>query len=339
MDKINQDTLLEILIVDDDISVVQLLNAYLVKNYRCKVSTAMNGLDALLRLRESKVDLIFLDLAMPEINGMEALDAIRNDSELRDIPVVIMSSISKKEVVQQALKYGIFDYIRKPIIIHEAALRLDQVIKSILNSQSKEHSEKVLIIDNDKTFKNELAKLLSQRYRVLTAEDGAEGYKIFTIDSPKIIILGENIKILNEKYLAKKIKNHQNGKEVKIIMTRTKDDLTIDERGYVDLFVEKNFVAEIFEENFEKPKNPFSSFKEFSEEEKSESEKLAAYTKILGLVTVTDYQQIAKVFRELIAKYHPDKVTHLGEEFQQFAMIKSRELNRAHEYFKKKFGV
>jgi CheY-like chemotaxis protein len=303
------------------------------------VSTAMNGLDALLRLRESKVDLIFLDLAMPEINGMEALDAIRNDEKLKDIPIVIMSSISKKEVVQQALKYGIFDYIRKPIIIHEAALRFDRVIKSILNSRDDDHSEKILIIDNDTKFKDELAKLLSTRYKILTAEDGAEGYKIFTIDNPKIIILGENIKILNEKYLAKKIKNHSAGKDVKVIMTRTKNDLSVEERTYVDLFVEKNFVAEIFEDNFEKPKNPFSSFKEFIAEEKSESEKLAAYTKILGLESVTDYQLVAKVFRELIAKYHPDKVAHLGEEFQQFAMIKSRELNRAHEFFKKKFGV
>lgn len=339
MDCMNIEKRIEILIVDDDIGIIQILKSHLLKNYNCNVSTAMNGLDALLKLRESKIDLIFLDLAMPEINGMEALDAIRNDSELKNIPVVIMSSISKKEVVQQALKYGIFDYIRKPIIIHEAALRFDQVIKSILKNQSEEHTEKILIIDNDKKFKNELAKLLSERYKILTAEDGAEGYKIFTIDSPKIVILGEDIKILNEKYLARKIKNHQSGGDVKIIMTRTKNDLSIEERSFVDLFVEKNFMAEIFEENFEKPKNPFSSFKEFFEDEKSESEKLTAYTKILGLETVTDYQQVVKAYREMIAKYHPDKVSHLGEEFQQFAIIKSRELNRAHDYFKKRLGI
>lgn len=332
-------TQLTILLVDDDTSVIQLLKSFLTKKYDVNIEVALNGLEALLVLRDKKIDLIFLDIAMPEINGLEVLDAIRNDEEFKRIPVVIMSSISKKEIVQQALKFGIFDYIRKPIIIHEASIRFDQVIRTIQQKSSSSLKEEILVIDNDKKFIAELVKLLESRYSVLTAEDGAEGFKIFSSQQPKIIILGENIKILNEKYLSKKIKNHPSGKNTKIILTRTNNDLTDSEKQYIDLFVEKNYVSEIFDDKYQKPKNPFSSFKEFIEDGKNEIEKLEAYTKILGLISVDSFSDVTKAYREMMAKYHPDKVSHLGEEFQQFAIIKTKEINRAYDFFRKWFNV
>lgn len=332
-------TQLTILLVDDDTSVIQLLKSFLTKKYDVNIEVALNGLEALLVLRDKKIDLIFLDIAMPEINGLEVLDAIRNDEEFKRIPVVIMSSISKKEIVQQALKFGIFDYIRKPIIIHEASIRFDQVIRTIQQKSSSSLKEEILVIDNDKKFIAELVKLLESRYSVLTAEDGAEGFKIFSSQQPKIIILGENIKILNEKYLSKKIKNHPFGKNTKIILTRTNNDLTDSEKQYIDLFVEKNYVSEIFDDKNQKPKNPFSSFKEFIEDGKNEIEKLEAYTKILGLISVDSFSDVTKAYREMMAKYHPDKVSHLGEEFQQFAIIKTKEINRAYDFFRKWFNV
>lgn len=332
-------TQLTILLVDDDTSVIQLLKSFFTKKYDVNIEVALNGLEALLVLRDKKIDLIFLDIAMPEINGLEVLDAIRNDEEFKRIPVVIMSSISKKEIVQQALKFGIFDYIRKPIIIHEASIRFDQVIRTIQQKSSSSLKEEILVIDNDKKFIAELVKLLESRYSVLTAEDGAEGFKIFSSQQPKIIILGENIKILNEKYLSKKIKNHPFGKNTKIILTRTNNDLTDSEKQYIDLFVEKNYVSEIFDDKNQKPKNPFSSFKEFIEDGKNEIEKLEAYTKILGLISVDSFSDVTKAYREMMAKYHPDKVSHLGEEFQQFAIIKTKEINRAYDFFRKWFNV
>jgi len=56
----------------------------------------------------------------------------------------------------------------------------------------------------------------------------------------------------------------------------------------------------------------------------------------LGLNKGASMEEIKKAYRKLSMKYHPDKVRHLGEEFQKIAEEKMKEINGAYEYFKKK---
>ena len=62
------------------------------------------------------------------------------------------------------------------------------------------------------------------------------------------------------------------------------------------------------------------------------------YGKILGLHGKVTIDDIKQNYRNLIAKYHPDKVQHLGEELQRMAEEKTKEINEAYEYFKKKYS-
>jgi DnaJ like chaperone protein len=59
---------------------------------------------------------------------------------------------------------------------------------------------------------------------------------------------------------------------------------------------------------------------------------------VLGLEPGADMETIKKSYRQLSMKYHPDKVSHLGEEFQEVAEEKMKEINAAYDFFKKKFG-
>lgn len=69
----------------------------------------------------------------------------------------------------------------------------------------------------------------------------------------------------------------------------------------------------------------------------SDAEKAKRYSRILGLKGKVTINDIKERYKELIAKYHPDKVQHLGEEFQSIAEQKTKEINQAYEYFKKKY--
>jgi DnaJ like chaperone protein len=62
------------------------------------------------------------------------------------------------------------------------------------------------------------------------------------------------------------------------------------------------------------------------------------YYAVLGLEPGTDFAAIKKAYRKLSMQYHPDKVSHLGEEFQRVAEEKMKEINMAYDYFKKKFN-
>ncbi len=65
----------------------------------------------------------------------------------------------------------------------------------------------------------------------------------------------------------------------------------------------------------------------------------AQYYAVLGLEPGADIEAIKKSYRQLSMKYHPDKVSHLGEEFQQIAEEKMKEINSAYDFFKRKYGA
>ena len=65
----------------------------------------------------------------------------------------------------------------------------------------------------------------------------------------------------------------------------------------------------------------------------------AQYYAVLGLEPGADMEAIKKSYRQLSMKYHPDKVSHLGEEFQEVAEEKMKEINAAYDFFKRKYGA
>ena len=63
------------------------------------------------------------------------------------------------------------------------------------------------------------------------------------------------------------------------------------------------------------------------------------YQKILGVTNADSPTTIKEKYRDLIAKYHPDKLQHLGEEFQTMAEQKTREIIEAYEFFRKRYNM
>jgi CheY-like chemotaxis protein len=106
-----------ILIIDDDIddqeiliTAIQELDAALI------CCTALNGKDALEKLMSKEVmpRLIFLDLNMPAMNGFQFLEHVKGSNELSQIPIVVFSTSSNPDDVQQTKKLGAIDFFTKP---------------------------------------------------------------------------------------------------------------------------------------------------------------------------------------------------------------------------------
>ncbi len=75
---------------------------------------AQNGKEALDILREKQIDLVFSDIHMPEMNGVEMIEKMMSDGVLRDIPVIVVSSEGSKERMGEVLEKGARAYVRKP---------------------------------------------------------------------------------------------------------------------------------------------------------------------------------------------------------------------------------
>jgi class 3 adenylate cyclase len=104
----------DLLVVDDN-RVNRLLLGRALEQLGHTVTFAENGREALEALRQRRVDLVLLDIEMPEMDGYQVLEALASDPRLRDLPVVMMSSVEEVDSVARCIEMGAEDYLFKPV--------------------------------------------------------------------------------------------------------------------------------------------------------------------------------------------------------------------------------
>jgi class 3 adenylate cyclase len=103
------------LLVVDDNRVNRLLIGRALEQLGHRVTFAENGREALAVLGQRAVDLVLLDIEMPEMNGYQVLEAVAADPRLREVPVVMMSSVEEVDSVARCIEMGAEDYLFKPV--------------------------------------------------------------------------------------------------------------------------------------------------------------------------------------------------------------------------------
>jgi len=108
-----------VLIADDDMRNIFSLTKAL-ESYKMNVITAVDGKDALKQLRENpKVDIVLMDMMMPEMDGYESTREIRKDRKLKDIPVIAVTAKAMMGDRAKCISAGASDYITKPVDIDQ----------------------------------------------------------------------------------------------------------------------------------------------------------------------------------------------------------------------------
>lgn len=117
-----------ILLVDDDPLIIKMYHTKLV-NDGFKVNTAFNGEEALIQVKKEKPDLIYLDVMMPKMNGVDTLKALKADPQTSSIPIIILTNLGDKtDDIQKAKDLGAIDYIIKSqISLRQLSERAEQV--------------------------------------------------------------------------------------------------------------------------------------------------------------------------------------------------------------------
>lgn len=102
------------ILVVDDVELNRDLLARRVRRLGHDVLLAEDGVQALAMLRSRPVDVLLLDIMMPNMNGYEVLEAIAADEALREVPVIMISAIDEKESIARCIELGADDYLPKP---------------------------------------------------------------------------------------------------------------------------------------------------------------------------------------------------------------------------------
>ncbi len=108
------DQTLNVLIVDDNETNRDTL-ARRLRQQGCRYEMAENGAEAIAMIQPHKYDLILLDIMMPEVDGYSVLSHLKNDPELKRLPVIMISAVEEMESVMKCMELGADDYLTKPL--------------------------------------------------------------------------------------------------------------------------------------------------------------------------------------------------------------------------------
>jgi two-component system cell cycle response regulator len=197
-----------VLVVNDLDANVKLLEAKLLSEYYTVV-TATNGVNALKALAENKIDIVLLDVMMPEMDGFETCTRIKSNPDTTHIPVVMVTALSDIEDRVKGLEAGADEFLTKPIndtslfarvksltrmkrVIDELKLRNNTVSElggKVLVPKQNFADSKFLLIDDDviqaKNIKASLATL-SEQIQVLASPDDIDSLGSFI---PDVVII------------------------------------------------------------------------------------------------------------------------------------------------------
>lgn len=120
----------KILLVEDNEMNRDMLERRLVRN-GYEVTTAINGLDALLYVREDQPDLILMDLTLPIIDGLEATRRLKSNPSTRYIPIIILTAHALNSDRENALNAGCDDFDTKPMDFKRLLVKIEALLPEI----------------------------------------------------------------------------------------------------------------------------------------------------------------------------------------------------------------
>jgi len=119
----------KVLIVDDDEEIVELIGDVLIRDGRFEIRSALSGYDAGIQTQVFRPDLMLLDYMLPDVNGNVVCQTIRKNPEFDYIKIIIVSGVIKQDEIDQLLKSGAEDFIKKPFDITELTDKITTVLQ------------------------------------------------------------------------------------------------------------------------------------------------------------------------------------------------------------------
>ncbi len=171
----------KVLVVDDQ-RVLRLSLAGIIEDQWYEVTDVEDGYQAIEAVRESNYDLVFMDIKMPGINGVQAFREIKKINP--DSVVVMMTGFAVEDLVKDALEEGAFTVVYKPFELERVITLIDSVFKSLL----------VLVVDDRTADRDVLSEILTDKgYFVATAADGKQAIEMTGDSHYDIIFMDINM--------------------------------------------------------------------------------------------------------------------------------------------------
>ncbi|MCR5688465.1 MAG: response regulator [Lachnospiraceae bacterium] len=244
-----------ILVVDDtEVNLTVIQN--LLKKTLIDVDTAGSGMEALAMAKEKHYDIIFIDHMMPEMDGVETLHRIREETDSDSTVCIALTANAVSGAREKYLAAGFSDYISKPV----DGRRLEEMIRRNLPEEkiaavSDEGTSlpagregRILVVDDDEVILAATAEILGKDYDVICCQDGKEAVRMAAKTQPDLILLDINLVGTTGFDVLTELKADNVLKSVPVMFITADDDREKEvlglKNGAAD-FVRKPFIPEV----------------------------------------------------------------------------------------------
>ena len=120
----------KVLVIEDDAHIWKMIE-YKLKKEKHDLTWACDGMKAMEALEAAKPDLIISDIMVPYMDGLQILKKVKSMDNLKDIPVIMLTSKAQEDDILKGLELGAHDYMAKPFSPAELILSVNKALKSI----------------------------------------------------------------------------------------------------------------------------------------------------------------------------------------------------------------
>jgi DNA-binding response OmpR family regulator len=127
----------QIMVVDDDPDTVSILARHLQREGFVAIE-AISGTECLRIVHEHRIDVILLDLMMPEMDGFQVCRALKQDPETAEIPVIMITARDDLDARAEGMRLGVSDFLAKPVFRRQLANRIRAQLETIATARTTE---------------------------------------------------------------------------------------------------------------------------------------------------------------------------------------------------------
>lgn len=212
----------KVLIVDDDQVIRKQLTLELKRRF-CDTHSASSGQEALEIFHQEDINILFLDIKLPDIDGLDFLKQVKEEKP--NCEIIVITGFGNEEVAIQSLRRGAIDYLEKPIKSDELTASLGRAQEKLAEREELAYKNTIIVIDDDLNVLRHIKRFLEKEgYEVFTASSGKEGLTIIEHNKIDVLLTDIHMEDMNGIEVlqnAKKLYRDIEG----IVMTGQKDEV------------------------------------------------------------------------------------------------------------------
>ncbi|MEW6494346.1 MAG: response regulator [Cyanobacteriota bacterium] len=221
-----------VLVIDDDPTVHDLMQRFLARE-GFRVESAVSGEEGLRLARELQPDAITLDVMMPSLDGWAVLSQLKADTELADIPVIMLTMVDSRNI---GYALGASDYLTKPI----DRTRLSAILKKYKCDRSP---CSILLVEDDAPIREMMRRTLKKEgWTVTEAENGCIALERMKDNRPELILLDLMMPQMDGFTFIHELQKNESWRSIPVVVLTAKD-ITAEDRlqlnGYVENILQK----------------------------------------------------------------------------------------------------